>query len=234
MVSVGERIPLNVRVDEEVRDAFREFTHDKRGKIRGEMGRLVENAMVEYMDEDRYTRIEEGQTELLDLLRDEVLPRLPDEELHTHTKHFADLEDLEPQVRKGVAATLDSLPEGEVLPSDVKQAVYSAGRTDDRTVRKYREILEARGILLPDPRRPEREDAWIHGATRFALICETNDEVGSEYLDALLGRLEGDGRFSTKAYRDALPDDFAEGRPLKIDEVRAGGPGDPGESEGEA
>jgi len=233
VVEVGERVPLNVRVDEEVRDEFREFTHDKKGKIRGEMGRLVEKAMLEYMDRDRFTRIEEGQEELLDLLQNEVLPRLPDEAVHTHTKHFEDLEGLEPQVQANVAETLDNLPEGEVRPSDVKQAVYSAGLSDDRTVKKYREILESRGLLLPDPRTPNRDDCWIHEATRFALICETNDEVNPEYLDHLLGSLEESRRFSTKAYRDALPDDYADGRPLKIDEIRAGGHSETANAEGE-
>lgn len=230
---MGDRVPLNVRVDEETKEKLREFTHDKTGQIRGEMGRLTDTALNEYMDRDRYARMEERLGDLEDLIQNEVLPRLPDEELHTHTKHYGEFESLDPQVREGVTATLDNLSEGEVRPSDVKQAVYSAGRTDDRTVRRYREILESRGILLPHPRKPNRDDVWIHGATKFALICEANDEVGPAHLDALLGKLEEEGRFSTKSYRDALPDEYAEDRPLKIDEIRAGGLGDSGESEGE-
>lgn len=57
--------------------------------------------------------------------------------------------------------------------------------------------------------------------------------MSPEYLDHLLGSLEESGRFSTKAYRDALPDDYADGRPLKIDEIRAGGHSETANAEGE-
>jgi len=227
VVAVPEREPVSVSVDPEVWAAFREFVIEKHGKKRGELGREVENALSEYMDRGRYARIEE-RLEALEEGQNEVLARLPEKRLHTHAQRYADFEDLPPETRDGVKGLLANLEEGEVKPSDIKQAAMSepASRGDDRTITKYREILESRGILLPHPTNP---DAWVHSGQRFALICESNEEVSPEKLDALLGQLEAEGRFSTKEYRDALPEDYP--RPLKVDEFWAGGT--PAEEAGE-
>jgi len=221
VVRVPDRESRTVKVDPDVWAAFREFVQDSHGRIRGELGREVENALSEYIDRDRYARVEE-RLEALEQGQQDILTRLPEERLHTHTRHFADFEDLNPQTREGVQGLLENLEQGEVYPSDIKQAAMSepASRGDDRTITKYREILESRGILLP---HPVESDALIYGEKRFALICESNSEVTPEDLDALLGHLEAAGRFSTKAYRDALPNDYADGQPLKVDEIRTGG-----------
>jgi len=227
VVSVPERQPVSVSVDPEVWTAFKQFVVDRHGKKRGELGREVENALNEYIERDRLARIEE-RLESIEQQQSEVLGRLPERTEHTHTNRFADFEDLPPQTRKGVKGLLTNLPEGEVGPSDVKQAAMSepASRGDDRTIKKYREILESRGILLPHP--VEAGEMWVHGERRFALMCESREEVTPGQLDSLLGRLEAQGRFSAKAYRDALPEDYP--GPLKIDDLRAGGetPGEAG------
>jgi len=230
---VPEREPVSVSVDPKVWAAFREFVIEKHGKKRGELGREVENALSEYMDRGRYARIEE-RLEALEEGQNEVLARLPEKRLHTHAQRYAAFEDLPPETRDGVKGLLANLEEGEVKPSDIKQAAMSepASRGDDRTITKYREILESRGILLPHPVKAGDQndsDAWVHGRQKFATFCEGNDEVSPEKVDWLLGELEAEGRFSTKKYRDALPEDYP--RPLKIDEFRAGGT--PAEEAGE-
>jgi len=219
VVNVPEREPVSVSVDPEVWAAFREFVIEKHGKKRGELGREVENALNEYVDRDRYARIEE-RLDALEQGQDEVLARLPEERLHTHACRLADFEDLPPETRDGVTGLLANLEEGEVHPSDIKQAAMSGpeSRGDDRTITKYREILESRGVLLP---HPMDSGAWVHGEQRFALMCENNKEVSPERLDSLLGQLEAEDRFSTKDYRNALPEDYSP--PLDIDEIRAGG-----------
>ena len=79
-----DRTPLNTRVDEDVKKRFRDFTHEKKGKIRGEMGRLVERALIEYMDRDRQARLEEDH-ERLENKVDTILATLSDGQT-THTQ----------------------------------------------------------------------------------------------------------------------------------------------------
>ena len=80
---MGERTTLSVKVDEDVANRFREFVQDKKGKLRGELGREVENAMREYMDNDRYERVEANQEETHEMLtsRGVMLLDTPPDEL---------------------------------------------------------------------------------------------------------------------------------------------------------
>ncbi|MFC4540824.1 hypothetical protein ACFO5R_02635 [Halosolutus amylolyticus] len=222
---MGEREPLCVRVDETVQEQFRNFTLETKGRIHGEMGRLVERAMKEYMNRDRSARIEEQleqmnsrQQKMLELMNNSASLSSHDEAAHSHSTDVGAFTDLEPQVRKGIEKTLASLPEGEVDHSDIERAVHSAGRTDPRTVKKYRKVLESRGVLLPHPLKAD-EDMWIHGLRQFAVLCEASDDVTVGRLNFLLGDLEKAGVISEEDYRDALPDDFVEGRALKIDQI---------------
>jgi len=223
VVSLSNRVPLSARVDEDVRDAFREYTNEVKGQVRGEFGRLVERAMREYMERDRLSRldeqleqIEERQNEILHLLRNEDAPAQTDR-THSHTDRVANLDNLEPKVRKGVKSTLEHLPD-KVSESDFEQAVHKAGRTDPRTVEKYKKLLESRGILLPDP-RTSSEYKWFSSPRKFALVCEQNRGLSAEDVAELIDSLEAFGKFSAKEYRDALPDSMAERDDLKIDEA---------------
>lgn len=223
MVSLSNRVPLSARVEEDVRDAFREYTHEVKGQVRGEFGRLVERAMREYMERDRLARlderleqIEERQDEILHLLRNEDVPVQTDR-THSHTDRVANLDNLEPQVRKGVKSTLEHLPD-KVSESDFEQAVHKAGRTDPRTVEKYEKLLESRGILLPDP-RTSSEYKWFSSPMKFALVCEQNRGLSAEDIAELIDSLEAFGKFSAEEYRDALPDSMVEDNDLKIDEA---------------
>jgi hypothetical protein len=226
VISVSKRVPLNVRVDEEVRDAFRKFVKEKKGRIRNEMGRQTEKALKEYMDQDRLSRvetrlrdIEDGQQKIVDILEGNSGSSSQTGHSHAHKDdHLTCLNDLEPQTRKGIEETIDNLPD-KVNKDDLERAVHLAGRTDDRTVEKYRKVLESHGFLLPPPDNPTAEGRWIHSLTKFALICEQNDAITVDDLERLVDELEQTTRFSKKAYRDALPDDYPEYNELKIDQI---------------
>ena len=229
-----EWVKVTLKVRASTNRMLDEFLIETYGKKRGEKGRTVDRFIREGLDRDRYARIEEEVERLNRTIENEVLPRLPDEDLHTHARHFGEFEDLPKQTRKGVQGLLDNLEEGEVYPSDIKQAAMSAPASvgDGRTITKYREILERRGILLPHPVKTtdlSDPEAWMYPERKFATMCESHSEVTTERLDALLGELEAKGWFSTKAYRDALPDDFP--TPLKVDQFRAGGVADREEGE---
>ncbi|UPV99934.1 hypothetical protein M0R88_15635 [Halorussus gelatinilyticus] len=179
--------------------------------------------MQEYMERDRLARlderlerIEEQQDELLHLLRNEAAPAQTDR-THSHTDRLANLDDLEPQVRQGVKSTIEHLPDN-VSESDFEQAVHKAGRTDPRTVEKYKNLLESRGILLPDP-RTSSDYKWFSSPRKFALVCEQDPDLSAENIAELVDSLETLGKFSVKEYRDALPDSMADGDDLKIDEA---------------
>ena len=215
---MSDRIPLSVRVDEDVQDNFREFTYNRKGKTKGEMGRLVEKAMREYMDRDRYTRLTEEHEEIYDLLNS-LLAHLNTSSTQTHTNYSKELDRFNSQIKEGISATLESLPEGVVEANDIKQAVYAAGRTDSRTVDKYRDILTSCGFLLPHPLEPHNSSEWVHGAKIFVHICESNDRISPEQVDELVVRLERQDRFSTADYQTIIGDEYPEDYDSKIVEV---------------
>lgn len=224
---MSDRPPLNVRVDEDVRERFREFTRDKKGRVRGEMGRLVERAMEEYMDKDRLARVEERLTTIEQ--RQEKILALQDGDnggatgqedgYHAHTREEEKLESFNPGVRTRLKKTLENLPSERVRYSEFQQAVFDAGCTDTRTVDKYLEALKSQGILLPDPLDPGADDKWVRGPGVFAVVCEESDQISVDELNELFGRLEGQGRITEDEYRDAFPADADEKEEFLIDEI---------------
>lgn len=128
------------RVDEDVVESFREYTKETKGKIRGEMGRLVENALIEYMDNDRYTRVEKQLDEIEALLRKQG---------GTHTQSSESSKTM-----KRLEAIAERLHDRDVdhVPGDeVVEAIEEIAGADERTVRKYRRLLKKRGLLYKHP-----------------------------------------------------------------------------------
>ena len=234
---MSDRPPLGVRVDKDVRDRFREYTYEHKGRIRGEMGRLVERAMREYMDNGRLARIEaemriikQQHHEILEILKNESHPATSeDQSAHTLTNVDTDtdtnasreekLSSLNPQIRPRIESTLENLTEGSVSQTDLEQAIIQAGYTDSRTIKKYIRVLESAGILLPDPNAPTDDNKWVIGATKFAMRCEQEIELTPVGVDSLVGDLEKKGRLSEKDYREALPENFCEDGELKLDQI---------------
>lgn len=62
--SEEERSVLGCRVGDETQSAFAEFVEENMGNRRGAYGYAVERAMREYMDNDRYARVEDRLSDL--------------------------------------------------------------------------------------------------------------------------------------------------------------------------
>ena len=65
---MAEKEVFTVKVDPEVADEFREFVVDKHGTTYGKLGDEVERALQEYMDRDRYARIEANLRKVMESL----------------------------------------------------------------------------------------------------------------------------------------------------------------------
>ena len=161
---MGERVTVSVKIDKEVAEDMRKFTIEKTGKKRGELGRMYERACIEYMDNDRYERIEAGQEETHEMLQS-VLATLADtDSTHTHTA------DVSPttvgEKRDLIAAKLNDR-DAPVMPErDVIDAIDEVAGGDDRTVRKYKEKLRQSGEVMDHP--SSDSTAWTTDAEQFA------------------------------------------------------------------
>ena len=139
-----DRTPLNTRVDEDVKKRFRDFTHEKKGKIRGEMGRLVERALIEYMDRDRQARLEEDH-ERLENKVDTILATLSDgQTTHTHKGHAQPTTVTEKA--ETIAAKIRDMGNTVFPVADVEKAIKDVAGADDRTLNKYKDEIKSAGV----------------------------------------------------------------------------------------
>jgi len=161
---MSERRTFSVKVDEEVADSFREYVHDKKGKIRGELGREVENAMIEYMDHDRYDRIEEGQEATHEKL-DAIMAALGDADgTHTHT---ADVSPTTVAEKRDIIAAKLRERDAPVMPErEVVAAIEDVAGGDDRTLAKYQDALRRSGEVFDHP--DAESEAWTTDEEQFA------------------------------------------------------------------
>lgn len=161
---MGERQTFSVKVDEDVAENFRDFVHEKKGKIRGELGREVENAMREYMDNDRYERLADGQDETHAKL-DEVLALLADADgTHTHT---ADVSPTTVSEKRDLIAAKLRDRDAPVMPErDVIEAIEDVAGGDERTITQYKEKLRTSGQAYDHP--SSDSSAWTVDAEQFA------------------------------------------------------------------
>jgi len=175
---MSDRPKLNARVDKDVRDDFREFVKEKKGKVRGEFGRELERAMKEYMDRDRYARIEEEQAAMNDKL-DAALAALADDGSHTHTASAS------PQTQTDKAQQIASIIREEnnvVFPTDdVEAAIRQVAGASDRTLRDYKQLLKTNGHAFEHPNSDSH--VWTIDAERFAMWAEAHvDEVPDAHV----------------------------------------------------
>ena len=139
-----QRKPLNTRVDEDVISDFRDFTHEKKGKIRGEMGRLVERALIEYMDTDRQARLEHDH-ERIEKKLDTVLATLSERPTtHTHKGHASPTTVTEKA--ETVAAKIRDMGNTVFPVADVEKAIKDVAGADDRTLDKYKAEIKDVGV----------------------------------------------------------------------------------------
>lgn len=220
---MGERRPLNVRVDEDVVDDFREFTEESKGQIRGEMGRLVEKAMIEYMDNDRSARIERKVDELpeklVDALSEELLER-ERRKSETESENGSPSSPTSPsspgnKTEERLARVVREMPDNTAVSEAMLETpIENHAGSSPKTLDKYKRLLKKRGHILDHPTDP---DKFVTSARKFAIICENNERVTPEQLDSLVGHYEE--LLGEDWYLEALPDDLIRNTTLKYETI---------------
>lgn len=143
---VAERVNVQVRVDREVWELFQSFVIETHGQKYGNLGREAENALSEYMDRDRFARVEER----LESIEARIASMGGS---HTH-KRTETVEKAEK-----IAEELGELGQ-IVIPQDkVHRAIENVAGADDRTVRKYEKQLKRHGFAYEHPAETDRP-AW--------------------------------------------------------------------------
>jgi len=148
---------------------------------------VVRNALLEYLDFDRYDRIEDKVRDM-DGKLDRVLRHLSDDTTHTHKGS--------PTSKRGTSATekvrkiADRIlsNHGEVIKADdVDRAIEDYAGADDRTLRKYKGLLRKRGLLFEHP--SDQRPLWTHETDRWTDWIETyyksaGPDAVDDYLEA--------------------------------------------------
>ncbi len=210
-----KRTTFTVKVDEDVANSFREFVQETKGQIRGELGREVENALNEYMDNDRLTRVE-GR---LDTLPEEIAEAVV-RELDEKKKNSADSSSTDSGPESTTMNRLEQiaaeLPPNTTVSADMLETPIEkiAGSSAD-TVRKYKRLLSKHGHVINKPVSGEEE--FFTSARTFALWCENNPGVTPQNISDFNDRLAD--TLGEEWYMDALPDDFVANQPLKAEDV---------------
>jgi hypothetical protein len=138
---MSDRELRSVRVDPDVWSEFREQIDEWDGENPGHVGYHVEQALQEYIDTDRYARIEDKV--------DSVLAHVSDGGgAHTHTTTQAsETVERARQIYRRLADNHGLV----VKDGDVIRAVEDIAGADDRTVQKYKEVLKRRSLLFEHP-----------------------------------------------------------------------------------
>jgi len=167
---MSDRSPHTVRCNDEVWSRFVDWVEDVEGQKHGEIGRHVETALREYINEDRQARLERNQHEMQEQLSD--LRALLDERGSTHT-HKADTEcsnaDVITAIHEEIVHTADKAAVKDELVERAIKKVAELPVGDDRTIRRYKRKLRQRGLLWEHPGDPplwtEDRDLWARWAT---------------------------------------------------------------------
>lgn len=175
--AVPDREPWTVRVDPEVRAAWREQIDEWDGENAGHVGYHLEQAMKEYIDTDRYSRIEDKL--------DNVLAHVS-EGGGTHTHTTASGSGTVERARDIYQRIADN--HGLIVKDDdVIRAIEDIAGADDRTVGKYKEILKRRSLLFQHPAGSgvwttdrEKWATWVEGLVTNDPTKDLND-VTEEY-----------------------------------------------------
>lgn len=208
------------RIDPEIKRQFQEFVEETTGGNQGDQSRLMERALVEYMDNDRSARIESKVDEVLDRLDEfEDTPPTSSEdslerERQSETSSNRSFDGFNTRTEQAVEAIAADMPDGTAITeSMVETAIEDNAGASYKTVKKYKRLLQKRGQAIPSP--IAGEDKWFTSQTSLALMCENNEKVTPHDIDVLLGEYEES--LGDMWYLDALPDEYLSHNELKFD-----------------
>ena len=138
---MSDREPWTMRIDGDVKTGFKQAVDEWDGENAGHYGYHVEQALKEYVDKDRYARVEDKL--------DRVLAHVSEGGgSHTHTPSRAsDTVERAREIYRRVADNHAPV----VKDDDLVRAVEDIAGADDRTVSKYKEVLKRRGLIFEHP-----------------------------------------------------------------------------------
>lgn len=179
---MSDREQFNVRIDETVANRFRSFVQDHRGDRRGALGRETENALREYMDNDRGARIEAN----LDILLEEIqeVKTLLDQKDAIHTQKSSDSDRPPETVRKlnEIISRIHDDAEHELVKDEqIERAIKHVAGANSQTIRQYKSHLKSGGHVFRDPEIPSN---WYLDEKPFydqLRQCRDRDEILKEY-----------------------------------------------------
>jgi hypothetical protein len=169
VVSVADREPRTVRVDPDLWAQFREQIAEWDDGTGGHVGQHVENALSEYIDHDRYARVEEKL--------DEVLAHVSDSGgAHTHTTQAAS-ETVEKarDIHRRLAENHDTVIRG----ADVERAIEDMAGADPRTIEKYEQVMMKRGLLYAHP--DDDAPVWTTDTAEWARWAEQKVQMNPTF-----------------------------------------------------
>jgi hypothetical protein len=172
-----DRDQFNVRLNAEVADRFRAFVQEAEGKTDGTLGEHVETALLEYMDRDRGSRIEDKIDQNRELI-EQLHQTLSEGDGHTHTPEsgFSGSQ-TQPQTpntsgsptverTRKIAERVYDLTEVSAPTEQVERAIVDIAGGHDQTVQKYKKELRRRGLLFEHP--SENADLWYVDRSEWA------------------------------------------------------------------
>ncbi|MFC7200711.1 hypothetical protein [Halospeciosus flavus] len=171
-------------------EEFREYVQDVHGKQRGKLGDELQNAMIEYMDNDRTARLE-TDVEAMDEKLDEILARLSQTEsgTHAHSQSTTSTDGGEHGTGALSDAEVRSMSQGAkaeriidyIHDAHLGTALSEAKLRDycdeiagvgDRSFDSYRTVFKNKALLYEDPRQDT--DYWYLDREQFfAVLRET-------------------------------------------------------------
>lgn len=178
------------RIDESLRDEFKQDVKERRGGIKGHFRHEVENALRAYLEgakggdiEDRLRRLENTVEDI----HENTAPASDGD--GAKTKKDGNVSEVGPRRRKKLDA-IESQIEREagdatkVHESVVNKAIEDNAGSSGPTLRRYKQMLKQRRIAFANP--AESASTWFVDEEVFVKVVESNfphrnDDIAKEY-----------------------------------------------------
>jgi len=171
--------PLTIYLTPEEKSQLKEYA-DEAGKTQSDMGR---DAIVEYLDHDRFKRIESELSEVK-----EMIGSLSKQDTHTH-KHDTQMKASETvEKTRSIAQRLQKNNGDSISTSGLERGIKDIAGGDPRTIKKYRNELIERGLCFEHP----NDDApvwylekreWLKSLHQYAKQTENYKGTVKKHLE---------------------------------------------------
>lgn len=191
-----DRRPVTVRVDRDVWVAFEEFVATSEDKTRGAKPKHLENALREYLDDDRTARLESKIDEIHEAI-------VADEEKKKKERSYTNSASATTENRlQKIRATIaeETANAAKVHATTVEMAIRQHAGSSDPTIRRYKTLLLQDRELFEHP-LPDK-DLYFTDPTDFVLATNAATKGGKLRQDTYDTLLE---RYGEDWWKDQLP-----------------------------